>query len=205
MVKNVTLASCIVVLSACATLSPEQCMNADWHQIGYTDGASGESADRLQKHASACAKAAVKPNLEAYLSGRMEGLLSYCQPENGFEVGRRGRPDNVGDCPPHLRTPFLDRYREGREINGLESQVEGIRSLLQNSLNEARRNDRRMEEIRNELRRPNLSPERRTSLLNEIERLLDRRQDAGRRQLGMQRDLGIAEDRLQFRLREMRR
>lgn len=205
MVKPFAFASCIVALSACASLSPEQCMNADWRQIGYTDGANGEPAGRLQHHASACAKAAVRPDLEAYLSGRMEGLLSYCQPENGFEVGRRGGRDNAGDCPPHLRATFLDRYREGREINGLESQVQGIRSMLQNSWNEARRNDRRMEDIRNELRRPNLSPERRTSLLNEIERMLDRRQDAGRRQLGMQRDLDTAEERLQFRLREMRR
>lgn len=205
MFKPLAIASCIFILSSCASLSPEQCKNADWRQIGYTDGANGEPAGRLQEHASACAKANVKPDLEAYLSGRMEGLLSYCQPENGFEVGRRGRPDNVGDCPPHLRAPFLDQYRQGREINGLEGEVQRLRSMLQNDQNEARRSDRRMEDIRNELRRPNLSPERRTSLLNEIERLLDRRQDAGRRQLGMQRDLDIATDRLQFRLREMRR
>lgn len=205
MFKPLAIASCIFILSSCASLSPEQCKNADWRQIGYTDGANGEPAGRLQEHASACAKANVKPDLEAYLSGRMEGLLSYCQPENGFEVGRRGRPDNAGDCPPHLRAPFLDQYRQGREINGLEGEVQRLRSMLQNDQNEARRSDRRMEDIRNELRRPNLSPERRTSLLNEIERLLDRRQDAGRRQLGMQRDLDIATDRLQFRLREMRR
>lgn len=205
MFKPLAIASCIFILSSCASLSPEQCKNADWRQIGYTDGANGEPAGRLQEHASACAKANVKPDLEAYLSGRMEGLLSYCQPENGFEVGRRGRPDNVGDCPPHLRAPFLDQYRQGREINGLEGEVQRLQSMLQNDQNEARRSDRRMEDIRKELRRPNLSPERRTSLLNEIERLLDRRQDAGRRQLGMQRDLDIATDRLQFRLREMRR
>lgn len=205
MFKPLAIASCIFILSSCASLSPEQCKNADWRQIGYTDGANGEPAGRLQEHASACAKANVKPDLEAYLSGRMEGLLSYCQPENGFEVGRRGRPDNVGDCPPHLRAPFLDQYRQGREINGLEGEVQRLQSMLQNDQNEARRSDRRMEDIRKELRRPNLSPERRTSLLNEIERLLDRRQDAGRRQLSMQRDLDIATDRLQFRLREMRR
>ena len=205
MFKPLAIASCIFILSSCASLSPEQCKNADWRQIGYTDGANGEPAGRLQEHASACAKANVKPDLEAYLSGRMEGLLSYCQPENGFEVGRRGRPDNVGDCPPHLRAPFLDQYRQGREINGLEGEVQRLRSMLQNDQNEARRSDRRMEDIRKELRRPNLSPERRTSLLNEIERLLDRRQDAGRRQLSMQRDLDIATDRLHFRLREMQR
>lgn len=205
MFRPFAVATCVLILSSCASLSPEQCKNADWRQIGYTDGANGEPAGRLQEHASACAKAEVKPDLDAYLSGRMEGLLSYCQPENGFEVGRRGRPDNVGDCPPHLRAPFLDQYRQGREINGLESEVQRLRNMLQNDQNEARRNDRRMEDIRKELRRQNLSPERRTSLLNEIERLLDRRQDAGRRQLGIQRDLDIAEDRLRFRLREMRR
>lgn len=205
MFRPLAVATCVVILSSCASLSPEQCKNADWRQIGYTDGANGEPAGRLQEHASACAKADIKPDLDAYLSGRMEGLLSYCQPENGFEVGRRGRPDNVGDCPPHLRAPFLDQYRQGREINGLEGEVQRLRSMLQNDQNEARRNDRRMEDIRKELRRPNLSPERRTSLLNEIERMLDRRQDAGRRQLAMQRDFDIATDRLQFRLREMRR
>ena len=205
MFRSLAVATCVVILSSCASLSPEQCKNADWRQIGYTDGANGEPASRLQEHASACAKAGIKPDLDVYLSGRMEGLLSYCQPENGFEVGRRGRPDNVGDCPPHLRAPFLDQYRQGREINGLESEVQRLRSMLQNDQNEARRNDRRMEDIRKELRRPNLSPERRTSLLNEIERMLDRRQDAGRRQLAMQRDLDMAEDRLRFRLREMRR
>lgn len=205
MLKLSLLAGGILLLSSCASLSPEQCRNADWRQIGYADGANGEPASRIQQHASACAKVDAKPDMEAYLQGRMEGLVSYCQPENGFDVGRRGRPDNVGDCPPHVRAAFLDRYREGREINGLENQVQYLRNTLQNEQNEARRNDRRMEDIRNELRRPNLSPERRTSLLNEIERLLDRRQDAGRRQLSMQRDLDIAQDRLQFRLRELRR
>lgn len=205
MFKRSVIAISACLLSSCASLSLEQCKNADWRQIGYTDGANGEPASKLQQHASACAKVDIKPDLDAYLSGRMDGLLSYCQPENGFEVGRHGRADNVGDCPPHLRAPFLDQYRQGREINGLEGEVERLRSMLQNDQNEARRSDRRMEDIRNELRRPNLSPERRTSLLNEIERLLDRRQDAGRRQLSMQRDLDIAQDRLRFRLREMRR
>lgn len=205
MFKPLALASAAFILSSCASLSPEQCRNADWRQIGFTDGANGEPASRLQSHASACSKADIKPDLDAYLSGRMEGLLSYCQPENGFQVGQRGRPENVGDCPPHLRAPFLDQYRQGREINALEGEVQRIRSMLENDQNEARRNDRRMEEIRKELRRADLSPERRTSMLNEIERLLDRRQDAGRRQLSMQRELDIAADRLQFRLREMRR
>ncbi len=198
-------AGLLVLVSSCATLSPEQCQNADWRQIGYSDGADGLPGSRIQEHASACAKVGARPDMEAYLSGRMEGLLSYCQPENGFETGRRGRADNAGDCPPHLRGAFLQQYRQGSEINALESQVNSLRSMLENERREGRRREDKIDDIRKELRRPNVSAERRNSLLNEMERIIDRKQDTGRRQLGMQRDIDIAQDRLANRLREMRR
>jgi hypothetical protein len=195
----------LLSLAACATLSPEQCRNADWRQIGYADGASGLPGSRIQEHASACAKAGTKPDMDAYLSGRMEGLVSYCQPENGFEVGRRGAADNAGDCPPYIRGAFLQNYRQGREINALESQISNLRGAMDNERREMRRRDDRIEDIRQELRRPNVSAERRNALLSEMERLIDRKQDSGARQLGLQREMDIAQQRLAFRLREMGR
>jgi hypothetical protein len=195
----------LLSLAGCASLSPEQCRNADWRQIGYADGASGLPGSRIQDHASACAKAGTKPDLDAYLSGRMEGLVSYCQPENGFEVGRRGAADNAGDCPPHTRGAFLQNYRQGREINALESQIGSLRGAMDNERREMRRRDDRIEDIRKELRRPNVSPERRNALLGEMERLIDRKQDSGARLLGMQREMDIAQERLAFRLRQMGR
>jgi hypothetical protein len=194
-----------LILAACATLSPEQCRNADWRQIGYADGAHGLPGSRIQDHASACAKHAIRPDMDAYLSGRMEGLISYCQAENGFEVGRSGRSDNAGDCPPHLRPAFLDQYRQGREINALQSQVNNLRSALENERNQARRGDERLEHIRGELRKPNVNAVQREAMLNEMERIMDRKQDSGRRQLGMQRDVDIAQQRLDARLQQMRR
>jgi hypothetical protein len=194
-----------LILAACATLSPEQCQNADWRQIGYADGAQGLPGSRIQDHASACAKHGVRPDMEAYLSGRMEGLISYCQAENGFEVGRSGRPDNAGDCPPHLRPAFLDQYQQGKEINSLQGQVNNLRSALENERSQTRRDDERLENIRRELRKPNVSASQREAMLNEMERIMDRRQDSGRRQLAMQRDLDIAQQRLDARLRQMRR
>jgi hypothetical protein len=205
MIRLFAAAGLCLALSSCASLSPAQCANADWRQIGYADGAAGHPSERIQNHASACAKIGARPDMEAYLAGRMEGLVSYCQPENGFQVGRRGQPDNAGDCPPYIRPAFLDQYRQGREINALESQVNSLRTMLQNQQQDVRRGERRIDDIRNELRRPNVSPERRNALVNEMERMVDRKQDLGRRQLGMQRDLDIAQDRLNYRLREMRR
>lgn len=195
----------LLLLASCATLSPEQCLNADWRQIGYADGVGGLPASRIQDHASACAKAGARPDMEAYLSGRMEGLVSYCQPENGFDVGRRGAADNAGDCPPHVRAAFLQNYRQGREINALESQVNSLRGNLESERREMRRREDRIDGIRKELRRPNVGVERRSSLLNEMERLIDRKQDTGGRQLALQREMDIAQQRLAGRLREMGR
>lgn len=203
--KRLLSTAVLLLLASCASLSPEQCHNADWHQIGYADGAKGSPGSRIQEHASACAKAGIRPDMEAYLSGRMEGLLSYCQPENGFDVGRRGAPDNAGDCPPHLRGAFLQNYRQGREINALESQINSLRGTMDNERREMRRREDRIEDIRKELRRPNVSPGRRNSLLGEMERLIDRKQDTGGRQLGLQREMDIAQQRLAERLRGMGR
>jgi hypothetical protein len=202
---SAAVAAVLLLLASCASLSPEQCQNADWRQIGYADGANGLPGSRVQDHASACAKIGAKPDMEAYLSGRMEGLVSYCQPENGFDVGRRGAPDNAGDCPPHVRGAFLQNYRQGREINALEAQISSLRSTMDNERREMRRREDRIEDIRKEIRRPNVSPERRNSLLGEMERLIDRKQDTGGRQLGLQREMDIAQERLATRLRGMGR
>lgn len=195
----------LLLLASCASLSPEQCQNADWRQIGYADGANGLPASRIQDHASACAKIGARPDMEAYLSGRIEGLVSYCQAENGFDVGRRGAADNAGDCPPHVRAAFLQNYRQGREINALESQIATLRSNMDNERREMRRREDRIEDIRKELRRPNVSAERRSSLLSEMERLIDRKQDTGGRQIALQREMDIAQQGLAGRLREMGR
>ena len=205
MSRRLSTLSLLLLVSSCATMSPEQCLNADWRQVGYADGADGQPGSRIQEHASACAKAGARPAMEAYLAGRMEGLVSYCQPENGFAVGRRGRPDNAGDCPPHIRPAFLQQYRQGSEINALESQVNSLRGALETERREARRREDKVEDIRKELRRPNVSPERRNSLLNEMERLIDRKEDTVRRRFGIQRELDLAQDRLAGRLREMGR
>nr|WP_314629140.1 DUF2799 domain-containing protein [uncultured Noviherbaspirillum sp.] len=195
----------LFLLASCASLSPEQCRNADWRQIGYADGANGAPGSRIQAHASACAKIDAKLDMEAYLSGRMEGLVSYCQPENGFDVGRRGAADNAGDCPPHVRAAFLQNYRQGREISALESQIGSLRSTMEDERREMRRREGRIEDIRKELRRPNVNNERRGSLLSEMERLIERKQDTGGRQIALQREMDIVQQRLAVRLREMGR
>lgn len=186
-------------------MSPEQCRNADWRQVGYSDGVEGYPASRIQEHASACAGTNVAPDLQAYLAGRAEGLMLYCQPEKGFDVGRRGRPDSAGDCPVPMRAAFLEQYQKGRQINAIEAELGSLRSSLENERNLQRRNDDRINDIRKELGRQGVEPSRRNSLLEEMNRVVERKDDNGRRRLRIQRDIDDAQRRLDERLRQFGR
>lgn len=195
----------VFILGACSTMSPEQCRNADWRQIGYADGIEGYPGSRIQEHASACAASGVTPDLAAYLAGRADGLKTYCQPEKGFDVGRRGRPDNAGDCPEPMRDAFLEQYRRGRQINAIESEMDSLRGSLENESRLQRRNDERIDDIRKELNRQGLDASRRNALLDEMNRLVERKEENGRRRLRLQRDIDETQRRLDARLRQFGR
>ena len=46
-----------VLLSSCATMSPEECLQANWEEIGYHDAAAGYTVSRSAEHREACAEA----------------------------------------------------------------------------------------------------------------------------------------------------
>ena len=54
-----TVRTCAIALAAllaagCATLSEEDCHAGDWYRIGFADGRSGASSERLSKHMRSC-------------------------------------------------------------------------------------------------------------------------------------------------------
>lgn len=120
--KLVTILLGTVVLQGCATLNESECLVSDWYTIGYEDGARGASADLIGKHRKACAKHGVAPDLNAYRQGRYEGLMQYCQPSKGFDLGARGGHYG-GVCPGDLEYEFVDAYNAGYKLYELESSV----------------------------------------------------------------------------------
>jgi len=185
-----------VVLAGCASLSPEQCRQADWRQIGFADGTSGVSAARINDHAKACAEVGVRPNLDDYLHGREQGLRNYCQPENGFAVGRSGGSPNAADCPEYLKYAFLEQYRHGHQVHLMEEDLAQRRSRIYQNNSQIRRNNERISKIRDELAKKDLPEERRSALLNDYNRLVDQKNAIGRENAF----LLIEADRLQFHL-----
>lgn len=124
-------ALCAVALlaSGCASLTPDECRNADWRAIGYEDGAAGRGTDRLADHRSACAKVAVTPDFTAYQAGHASGVRVFCRPANGYQVGRNGYA-YTGICPADLERDFLIALEEGLFVYQLELDVDAVASEI---------------------------------------------------------------------------
>jgi hypothetical protein len=80
----------IVLLAGCASMSKDECLNADWQLIGYEDGASGSAAVRIGEHRKACASHGVVPDKASYDLGYEEGIMTYCSYDRGFLSGQHG-------------------------------------------------------------------------------------------------------------------
>jgi hypothetical protein len=85
----------ILGLAGCASLSKQECLNADWQIIGYEDGAGGQPPNRIGAHRKACADHGVVPVKADYDQGYYEGLRTYCTYNRGLEAGRYGHDENA--------------------------------------------------------------------------------------------------------------
>jgi hypothetical protein len=131
----VWLAILLGSLSGCASMSSDECMTSDWSAIGYEDGARGYTTDRFGQHRKACAKHGVTPDFSAYQNGRDQGLVEYCQPNRGFNVGSNGGSYN-GVCSVNQEADFLDAYNAGHRLYTLRSNVNRANSAINSKENE---------------------------------------------------------------------
>jgi len=117
------LAVFLLALAACsATMSKDECRTVDWRTIGYEDGVAGRSGEQIGLHRKACAEYGVAPDLNAYRSGRAEGLREFCHPHNGYRAGVTGAAYYDG-CPAELAPPFEEAYEAGRQLFIRENRV----------------------------------------------------------------------------------
>ena len=70
-------------LASCSTMSPKECQVANWRDVGQMDGLAGKNLTFFNERRSDCAEANIQIDQKSYLSGREQGLRSYC-PAGGF-------------------------------------------------------------------------------------------------------------------------
>jgi hypothetical protein len=132
----------MVLLSGCATMSPEECAVADWERIGESDARAGHGTAYFARRASDCAEAGYPADQAAWTSGWDVGITWFCTRNNGFRQGVNGhRYDQV--CPGHIEQEFLDGYETGHAIYQYSSRVERTASDIERTRD-------RIEELRAE-------------------------------------------------------
>ena len=132
-----------LLLSSCATMSPEECKQADWAQIGQRDGLDGRTLAQLDARAEDCAKVGVAVDTRTYKQGREQGLRSYCQLDNALRLGLSGAA-YAGVCPPQIHAAFQQRYESARYVYALRTEMNGLHErtdYLERRLRELNRNE----------------------------------------------------------------
>ncbi len=122
-------------LQGCATLSEEECLSANWHTIGYEDGARGFSTQRIGQHREACAEHGIAPNFQDYMDGHRAGLRQYCVPTTGFALGRSGKRYS-GVCPAELEHAFMAAFDEGRTVYRLHQEIDQLQREIRQARSE---------------------------------------------------------------------
>jgi hypothetical protein len=110
-------------------MSGDECAVSDWTAVGYEDGSRGYTSDRFGNYRKACAKHGVTPDFQAYQQGRTDGLVEFCQPSRGYNLGVSGSRYN-GVCAVNLEPDFLDAYRAGQQLYTLRSNVNSANSQI---------------------------------------------------------------------------
>lgn len=131
----------LLALSACKT-APERisCAQRDWYESGRHDGAQGSTLDRLAKYKVECSADFNSAWESVYLNGRNAGLVEYCQPENGYELGRMGI-SYAYVCPSVGEEKFLASYRRGQDARELQIRNQMLDAKIDSILGKLNRID----------------------------------------------------------------
>lgn len=171
--KVIGAALAALAISGCASMSSDECLMADWNAIGYEDGARGYTTERFSNHRKACADHGVTPNFADYQAGREQGLVEYCQPGRGFDVGASGGR-YYGVCSVNLEPDFLDAYNVGRQLYTLRANVNSANSQISSKEAEMQRVDEEIREKEAALIARETTTEQRILLLADLKDLSER-------------------------------
>jgi len=161
-------------LAGCSSMSANECMATDWRTVGYEDGVSGYSGDRVGKYRKACGKHGVTPDLGQYQAGREQGLKEFCRPMNGFRLGESGRGYN-GVCPASLDGPFVEAYESGRRLYTLRDRVDHTAGQIESMRVESDRLDANIASAATRILDPALTTEQKAQLLVDSKNMAERK------------------------------
>ena len=173
-----------------------QCLTADWRAIGYEDGAKGRKTDYIARHRKSCAEFGISPSLDAYLDGHAQGIAYYCEPQNGYNLGTRGRR-YTGGCPANQDAAFGEAMGAGYGLYQRQKAVDDIGSQLSQSRQRSLDLETIIADKALRILSPSLSPGNRPMLAIEIKQLTQEKIDINRSIPVMENNYGQAQNELE--------
>lgn len=164
----------LAALQACTTMSPKECRNANWRDVGLRDGLAGEPLTTLDARSKDCADANVMVDVPLYLEGRNQGLPDYCRLDNAARLGLSGR-GYYGVCAPGIDAEFRRRHALGMDVYRARADLratEHRRRILEDRLVDARTDEERRR-ARDDLRELDHTARRARDYLRQAEWMLD--------------------------------
>jgi len=167
-------------LSGCSTLSKNECLQANWYELGWRDGNLGKPRSLFQEHAESCVKHNVRAEKTEYFRGRDDSLKNFCTYDNGFSQGRYGKSYNYV-CPADLEASFLAGFSEGRKVYkynrtvvALEKKMKTIDDEIQEKetlLYSSKVNEEQRDILRSEIRKLDIKYRDTVRDLNELRKI----------------------------------
>ena len=157
-------------LAGCATMSEQDCRQANWRNVGLADGRAGTSPGYIQSHAESCAKAGVQPNAAEWRLGYADGVRSYCTPNSAWTNGTANR-SYQGACAGLDEGTFLRYHRAGMLVYQARQDLTRNRSninRLEDELKKASKDEDRRR-LRDEIDRAERERNRLTALMVTLE------------------------------------
>ena len=92
-VAAASLAALSTLLAGCADMNKDECLRADWRELGRQDAMKGQAAaERFGQRSAACRKNDVGADRDAYQAGHAQGRMAYCTAERGRADALAGQP-----------------------------------------------------------------------------------------------------------------
>ena len=121
--------SLLFLLSACSSISKDECLAGDWYSLGVNDGKAGTLASKFREYQKDCADHGVMPDFKLCQHGHQQGLVFYCDFPHGEAHGRSGAEYNTA-CTGKLEPDFRRGYQQGRRWYQAKSAVDNLASAI---------------------------------------------------------------------------
>jgi Protein of unknown function (DUF2799) len=157
---------CLIV-GSCATISKDSCRNDSWYDIAFKGAMDNhDRADHISDITKTCGKIGIGVDLNLYERGFADGTRQFCEPDNGYQWGLKGRLYNGICANPEFSSAYDDGY-EIYKIRQRRNEIDNRLAVIEG----------RLAGITQELEAENLTKEKKRSLEREYNKLLSERSD----------------------------